>query len=109
MKRKFILVPFPFTDLTVSKLRPALVLFEGKRDVVVAFVSSKMPDGVLHQCIKIPESHEEFGFTGLKVASIVRLDKVATVVKDLIVGELGEAGPKLRKEVNKKIAEVYRI
>ncbi len=109
MKGKFVLVPFPFTDLTASKLRPALVLFEGKRDVVVAFVSSKMPDEIPPQCVKIPESHEEFGFTGLKVASIVRLDKVATVIKDLIVGELGEAGPKLRKEINKKIAEIYRI
>lgn len=109
MKGKFVLVPFPFTDLTASKLRPALVLFEGKSDVVVAFVSSRMPDVMPGPCIRISEDHEEFRSTGLKIASVVRLDKVATVLKTLIVGELGEAGPNLRKEINNKISEIYWI
>jgi PemK-like, MazF-like toxin of type II toxin-antitoxin system len=102
MKGKLVLVPFPFTDLTASKLRPALVLFEGKMDVVVAFVSSKIPHEIPYQYIEISETHDEFGITGLKVTSIVRLDKVATVIKSLIVGELGETGPVLREEINKK-------
>jgi len=38
-----VLIPFPFTNLTATKLRSALVLFEGERDVVVAFVSSRVP------------------------------------------------------------------
>ncbi|RMF91748.1 MAG: type II toxin-antitoxin system PemK/MazF family toxin, partial [Methanobacteriota archaeon] len=46
---------------------------------------------------------------GLKAPSIIRLDKVATVLKDLVIGELGEAGPKLKKEINKRIAEIYRL
>jgi mRNA interferase MazF len=44
LKGKIVLIPFPFTDLTAAKLRPALVLFEGERDIVVAFISSKVPD-----------------------------------------------------------------
>lgn len=44
MKGKIVLIPFPFTNLTAAKLRPALVLFEGERDVVVAFISSRVPD-----------------------------------------------------------------
>jgi len=43
MKGKIVLVPFPFTDLTAAKLRPALVIHEGDRDVVTAFISSKIP------------------------------------------------------------------
>jgi len=107
MKGKFVLVPFPFTDLTESKLRPALVLYEGKKDVVVAFISSRTQQETPKHSVKIPQNHEEFKITGLKVQSIVRLDKVATVLKDLIIGELGEAGPKLKKEINKKITEIY--
>lgn len=45
MKGKIVLIQFPFTDLTSSKLRPALVLMEGEKDCVVAFISSRIHAG----------------------------------------------------------------
>jgi mRNA interferase MazF len=47
MKAKIVLIHFPFTDLTDSKLRPALVIHESENDVVVAFISSKIPNHLL--------------------------------------------------------------
>jgi mRNA interferase MazF len=41
MKAKIVLIHFPFTDLTDSKLRPALVLHESEHDVVVAFIGKR--------------------------------------------------------------------
>jgi len=47
--------------------------------------------------------------SGLKVDSVIRLDKIATVLKDLMVGELGELDDDLRVEVNAKITALFRL
>jgi hypothetical protein len=48
MKGKIILIPVPYTDLTAAKLRPALVIFEGSRDLIVAAITSKMINVILN-------------------------------------------------------------
>ncbi|MBI2184693.1 MAG: type II toxin-antitoxin system PemK/MazF family toxin [Thaumarchaeota archaeon] len=109
MKGKLVLIPFPFTDLTSTKLRPALVIYEGRADVIVAFISSKMPEKPARHDVIIEQSHPEYGLTGLKVPSVVKLDKVATVLKSLILGEIGELGPILKGEVNRRTRELFRV
>ena len=109
MKGKIVLVPFPFTDLTAAKLRPALVLFETEMDVVVAFISSRLSEEPAQSEIVVKENHPEFRQTGLKRSSAIRLDKVATVVKDLIVGEIGETGPVLKREINEALLALYKL
>ena len=109
MKGKIVLIPFPFTDLTAAKLRPALVLMEGERDCVVAFISSRIPTKLSPTDVLIAEDHMDFLRTGLKIASVIRLDKIATISKDLLLGEIGEIGDALRKEVNKKLHESYQL
>lgn len=109
MKGRIVLIPFSFTDLTAAKLRPAIILLEGERDVVVAFISSKIPGKIEPSDIVVDNAHSEYKLTGLKVPSIIKLDKVATISKELILGEIGEAGVTLRKEINKKLYETYRL
>jgi mRNA interferase MazF len=109
VKGKIVLIPFPFTDLTSTKLRPALVLIEGEKDCVVAFISSRVPEALSSTEILIHEDHEEFAKTGLKRSSVVRLDKVATVSKSLMLGEIGEIGESLRGEINLKLREAYQL
>jgi len=89
--------------------RPAIVLFEGERDVVVAFISSKVPLRPALTDIVVDEAHPEFELTGLKTSSVIRLDKVATISKDLILGEIGEIGNKLKKEINAKLSKAYKF
>jgi mRNA interferase MazF len=82
---------------------------EGDRDCVVAFISSKTPTTPSPTDILVPQTHEEFTRTGLKKTSVTKLDKIATISRDLIVGELGELGEALRREVNTRLREAYQL
>ena len=86
-KGRIVLVPFPFTDLSGQKVRPALVLHVSKgEDCIVAFISSargrKTPFGIPIKAT----SHN-----GLKVDSIIKVDKIATLQKKIVLGEIGAA------------------
>ncbi|MCD6513095.1 MAG: type II toxin-antitoxin system PemK/MazF family toxin [Thermoplasmata archaeon] len=109
MKGKIVLIPFPFTDLSFAKLRPALIIYEGKGDVIVAFISSRIPTEISETDVMITSKHPAFKRTGLKTDSIIKLDKIATILKELIVGELGEIDENLRKEINEKLVKIFRI
>ena len=61
------------------------------------------------ECVVMGMDHGEFGLTGLKVGSVIRLDEAATVLKDMVVGEMGEVGEVLRAEINEKLVEIYLL
>lgn len=109
MKGRIVLVPFPFTDLTAAKLRPALVIYEGKEDVVVAFISSKVPPELSEVDVLVSRTDTGFSKSGLKVDSLIKLDKIATVLKHLVVGELGELDEESRQAVNRKLKKILEM
>ena len=87
---KIVLVPFPFTDLSFKKVRPALIissLESSSDDVLVAFITSQ--EKYKHG-FSIETSEIFFKETGLKTSSFIRFDKIATLDKKIILGELGE-------------------
>jgi len=109
MKGKIVLLPFPFTNLASTKRRPALVLLERPNDVVVAFISSIIPNPIEIHHIFIDKDHKSFSMTGLKISSIIYLDKIATIDKKLIIGELGQISNDIKLEVNKRIKKLYAL
>lgn len=78
------LIKFPFTDLSGSKLRPAVVLFDSGNDLVVAFIT-----GVLAVKTIGDISLKRNGTNGLKKDSVLKLSKLATLSKDLVAGKIG--------------------
>lgn len=103
-KGDIVLVPFPFTDLSSKKRRPALVLLSGDLDIVLAFITTKL--FYEEESSIVIESSE---MTGLKKQSLIRLDKLVTLDKELVIGKLGKInGPKL-SEVNQKMVKLYRL
>jgi mRNA interferase MazF len=87
-----VLTRFPFTDLSGGKLRPALVVSRNnsrRQDIVLAFITSKPSNPQLADALPIRPS----AANGLKVPSVVRFDKLATLETRVIAGKLGMAEP----------------
>jgi mRNA interferase MazF len=69
-----VLVSFPFADLSVTKLRPAVVLHADadQEDFVLAFVGSRDIGRHGPGDVTILPSHPEFAMSGLAAPSKVR-------------------------------------
>lgn len=103
-----VLTKFPFTDLSGSSLRPAVVVSPGSigQDVVLIAISSVIRNQDVSTDLVIDSSHEEFEQTGLRVSSVVRTHKLAAVEVGVITRRLGHLGPQLMLELDKKLREV---
>ncbi len=80
------LVPFPFSDLSHSKLRPAVVLADAGRDdwVLCQITSKSYADS---NAIEIKDM--DFSSGSLKLTSYARPGKLFTANKSLIVAQVG--------------------
>ena len=90
-----VLVPFPFTDLTAQKVRPAVIVSADPQvpDVIVAFISSVLTNRSPRSAeVELLRSDPEFASSGLKVDSLIRLDKLATLSRSIVSRRLGTAG-----------------
>ncbi|MBI3800036.1 MAG: type II toxin-antitoxin system PemK/MazF family toxin [Deltaproteobacteria bacterium] len=107
MKRgTVVLTPFPFTDLSGQKVRPAVVVSRSDRpgsDVLLAFITTHRGPPLSATDLLIEDSHPDFGRTGLKRSSVIKLDKLVTVETTILLGELGELSEILLREVDKKL------
>jgi mRNA interferase MazF len=98
-----VLTPFPFTDLTGSKTRPAVVVSRTDRpgdDVILAFVSSVVPPSLLRTDLRLDPTHPDFRATGLKALSVIKCDKLSTVERRILLGELGTLSLTLLQELD---------
>ena len=91
-----ILVPFPFTDLSSTKQRPALVIssdaFNSVRDdLLLAAVTSQIPATLAGDELLIPP--HELAACGLPKPSIIKLTKLVTLHRMLVVKRLGSLPP----------------
>ena len=84
-KGSVVLIPFPFTNLTGSKIRPAVVLSNNEFDVTICFITSEFKWKTEYDISVFPSESN-----GLKVPSLIRIGKIATIDSALVLGELGE-------------------
>ena len=105
-KGKIVLVPFPFTDLSGQKIRPCIVLWNSPKgeDCIVAFISSKK-DQHDSFSVKIKPSTTN----GLKSDSVIKFDKMATLQKKIILGEIGILESETLIAVDHKLKSIFKL
>ncbi len=111
-KYKVVLVPFPFDDLSSSKVRPAVCLTEpvGPHEhVVLAFVTSRVPASPLETDLVIPDISAEFPATGLRVSSTLQLHRLMTFSKTMLQRELGGLPYSLQEQVNTRLRKMFGL
>jgi len=107
-----VLPPFPFADLSGSKVRPAVIISADPQgpELVVAFITSVMmnrsPRGA---DVELRQGDQEFATTGLKTDSLLRLDKLVTISRSAILRRLGALGPMTRQRLETALLRAFRL
>jgi mRNA interferase MazF len=96
-----VLLKFPFTDGKTYKRRPALVITDSDDgDIIVCRITSKIYDS--KQDILI----DEWKNCGLKLPSVIRVHKIATLEKELVELMIGEIDKSLKIKVKSILANI---
>ena len=108
-KGKIVLVPFPFDDLSSTKVRPAVCLTNPigpYNHIILAFITSKIPADLLETDIVLDTTHPDFAASGLHKASTIRLDRLMTVRKSVVQRELGELSLNTQAQIAEKLCKL---
>lgn len=106
-----VLIRFPQSDLELGKLRPALVIAiaPGRHsDLLLALITSQTQQAVpkFDEMIEIDDG--DYKMTGLKVRSVVRLARLASVESNVINACLGRISAKRLAQIKSRLVEWLR-
>ena len=106
-----VLVPFPFTDLTAIKQRPALVLSPERlnrlrADLIVAAITSQIPEALNDDEVLLSEA--DLRASGLPKRSMVKLGKIFTIHQGLIRKKLGRVLQSTLQEIMQKLRQTLQ-
>ena len=103
---EIVVIPFPFSDLTQSKVRPALFLaVAGRGDYVLCQITSQPYGDPL--ALKIDD--QDFASGGLHVESFVRPGKLFTADANLILSTEGKLSPAAYQRVLNTVVNLLRV
>jgi mRNA interferase MazF len=103
-KGDIVLIPFPFTDLSGAKTRPALVLLESNSDITVSFITTQLKWKEEFDVELLPTLDN-----GLKKTSLVRLRKITTIDKALVIGRLGRLNQTEQDGLKKGLINLFEL
>jgi mRNA interferase MazF len=104
LKGDIVLITFPFTDLSGTKLRPAVILSETSFDITVCFITTQLQWKESTDLLLAPTSQN-----GLRKQSLVRISKMATLDKALAKGLLGKLDQTELDELNRLLRIIFQL
>ncbi len=105
---QIVLFKFPQTDLTLGKLRPALLLAplpSGRDDWLVCMISSQLAQAIVGVDEIVAAGDADFAQSGLRTASVIRLTRLAVVTDSILIGLLGEISSDRLTRLKRRLAE----
>jgi len=102
-----VLIRFPDADQSAGKLRPALVIrrLPGRHDDwLTCLISSNLRQHVSGFDELIEDRDDDFKSSGLKVASVIRIARLATVEQRLFVGSMGRISEERLKSIKIRLS-----
>lgn len=103
-KGDILLIVFPFTDLSGTSLRPAVVLVETLHDITVCFITSQLHWREDTDVFLTPSPTN-----GLRMPSLIRTSKIATLEKSLAKGLLGRLDEREMSDLNQKLIDLLDL
>ena len=105
VKGDVVIVPFPFSDLTQAKRRPALILaeLEGDDCILCQITSQRIRD---QYAIELDDADFESG--GLKQKSQIRPNRLFTADTRIILYRAGHLKPEKVREVLARVVEILK-
>ncbi len=104
-KGDVVLVPFPFTDLSGVKVRPAVVAANvGGDDVILCQVTSRFRD----DGYSITLSDSDFVSGRLDRDSLIRANKIFTMDRHKVITVIGKLSSSKRSEICDKLVYIFR-
>jgi len=96
-----VLLRFPFTDGLSFKRRPALIINDcGDGDVIVCRITSRIYNSQFD--VEITNLLK----SGLKLPSVIRVHKIATLEKNLIEFKMGQIESELKEKVRQVLKSI---
>jgi len=101
-----VLLPFPFTDLTTTKQRPAIIISsdwynQNRNDLIVVAITSQIPLILKEEDLFLSESEQQVA--GLPKKSIVKVTKLVTINQTLVRKKIGKVPKRTMKNVKKQL------
>lgn len=105
MKGDIVVLPFPFSDLTTAKKRPAFVATSlAGNDIILCQITSS----VRYDQYSIQLNAEHFDIGYLDASSIIRPNKLFTADKSIISYKVGSVKNSKIREVEEKLINIFR-